>query len=219
MVDPGSEKVSILIADDHPMMLVGIRNVIQTRPDLRIVGQAVNGKEALEKVKLLTPDIAIIDINMPLINGLEVATIIGKDFPQTKVIVLSMYDDNEYVTQFLDSGASAYVLKKNSPEELLDAIDAVRDGEAYFSPSISQSILQKHHAHSLKSPTSLSEREEEILVLIAKGLKNKQIAEKLFISSRTVSTHRDRIKQKLNLTTTADLIRYAYSSGLVKLSK
>lgn len=214
-----NEKIRILIADDHPMMIAGIRNVLQTRPDFEVVGQAVNGKETLEKIKLLSPGIAIIDINMPLMNGLEVAAVVRDEYPETKVVILSMYDDREYVTQFLDSGASAYVLKKNSPEELIEAIDAVLEGEAYFSTSIAESILRKHHARSQKSPSALSEREEEILILVAQGFRNKQIAEKLLISARTVSTHRDRIKQKLNLSTTADLIRYAYSTGLVKLTK
>ncbi len=219
MTDSHSNKINVLIADDHPMMLVGIRNVLSTRTDIHIVGQALNGQEALEKVKLLNPDIAVIDINMPLVNGLEVAAIIGKDYKKTKVIILSMYDDREFVNRFLDSKASAYVLKNNSPEELLDAIDAVREGKAYFSPSISQSILKKHHSQNEKSPTALTDIEEKIAVLVARGFSHKQIADELLRSPRTVSSHIDTIKKKLKLPTTADIIRYVYEMGLIKLGK
>src|SRR5512138_997593 len=174
--------IRLLVADDHPMMLLGIRRALASEECIEIVGEASDGREAVAKAGSLSPDIVIMDVSLPLLNGLEAARIIRREHPCVKVIILSMYDDREYVSRFLDSGASAYVLKNNPPEELLRAIRAVHAGEAYFSPSIAQLILQKHQSASVKSADQLTEREREVLSRLARGLSSKQIAVELFIS-------------------------------------
>ena len=217
-----TKKITVLIADDHPMMLMGICNVLSTKANLEIVAKASNGEEALEEIRTLSPDIAILDINMPLIDGLDVASQMRDEGSPTKVIILSLHDDQEKVTKFLKSGAMGYVLKKNSPEELLSAIEEVYLGEAFLSPSISKAILDEARKSSFSSATKtfsscqeLSKRQVEVLTYLAQGLSTKQIADILPICESTVSKCRENIKKKLNLHTTAELVKYAISKGLI----
>ncbi len=215
MVTTAESKIRILIADDHPMMLMGIRNLLLTQPYIEIVAEALDGQDALAKTKSLAPDIAVLDISMPIMGGLEVACALNKEMPNVKVIIISMYDETEYVQRFLKSGASGEVLKKNSPEELIDAIDAVNHGDAFFSPSIAQTILKHSQGNKTKSPHELTERETEIVVYICKGLGSKEIAEKMFVSVRTVAKYRELIAKKLDIHKVADLMRYAIQHKLI----
>jgi DNA-binding NarL/FixJ family response regulator len=215
----GSPNIRILIADDHPMMVLGIRGVLATQTNIEVVGEASDGREALAKVDALTPDIVVLDISLPDVNGCEVAKTIKREFPQVHVVILSMFDDGEYISQFLDCGASAYVLKNNPPDELLRAVKAVYCGGAYFSPAVSQSILERHRSSVMKSGDGLTERQEKVLALLAQGKSSKQIADSLFISERTVSKYRELIMQRLNLHTVAELTQYAIAKGYIKLNR
>ena len=210
-----TKKIKVIIADDHPMMLTGIRGVLTTRPHIEIIGEATDGKEVVEKTRALAPDIVITDISMPLLNGFEVARAIRDTMPDVKVIILSMYEDREYVTEFLKTGASGYVLKSNSPEELLKAVDVVSAGKAYFSPSVSQMILQECQRLGPTAPDGLTDREMEVLRFIARGYSSKQIAKSMYISPRTVAKYRELIMRKLNRHSVAELTQYAISHNLL----
>jgi two-component system nitrate/nitrite response regulator NarL len=213
------QKIRILIADDHPMMRMGICSVLAMHPRVEIVVEVSDGAEAIAKTKTLSPDIVVMDISLPTINGIDATIKIHCENPKTKVIIISMYDDKEYVAQFIQSGASAYVLKSNPPDELIRAIDAVYEGKAYFSPSISQMILGESKRVTTRSPNDLTEREQQVLVFIAEGFNSKQIADKLFISIRTVAKYRELIMKKLDLHSVAELTQYAISNSLIRLNK
>jgi DNA-binding NarL/FixJ family response regulator len=189
------KKIKVLLVDDHPVVRKGLHSCLANRDNLKIVGEASNGTEALQKVKELDPDVVLMDINMPGMDGLEVTETLRKDSPRTRVLVLSVHDTREYVMRIVKAGARGYVLKDTPPEELVQAIETVNAGEAYFSPSVARIALNQYVAESdSNSPlTRLSEREREVLVQIAEGKSNKEIASQLNIGVRTVETHRERI--------------------------
>jgi DNA-binding NarL/FixJ family response regulator len=211
-------KIKVLIADDHAMMLAGIRAVLSTRSNIDIVGEALDGEEVLEKTKALLPDIVIMDVSMPPEKnvggrkgreGFDAARQLRREMPQTKIIIHSMHRDREYVEEFLQIGASAYVVKNSSPDELLRAIEAVYRGEAYFSSCVSQLILEQSRMAQSMLPDDLTEREVEVIVLLSLGLRTKEIADKLHRSSATISKHLENIKKKTNCHSTALLTQYA----------
>lgn len=202
--------IRTLIVDDHPLVRDGLRSRFKRSDDIDIVGEACDGKEALELVTSLLPEVVLLDINMPVMNGIQAAEAIIDIAPETLILVLSMHDDTHYVTQMLDLGAKGYVLKSASAEEMLNAIMSVHSGGMYYSPSIADSLQKKP-----KSGTnSLTSREQIILAMLADGQSSKSSAAKLGISPRTVDTHRRNIKQKLELKTMSALIRFAIDSGL-----
>ena len=211
------KKVRILVADDHPMMLMGVRALLSTQPNIEIVGEASTGEEAIAMAKTLTPDIVVMDISLPDMNGLDATIILLHELPDVKVIILSMFEDSEYVSMFVNSGASAYVLKNNSPDELLSAVDAVSAGGAFFSSSVSQKILKEQKKNVGNTSTELKSREKQVLILIAKGYSSKQIADKLCLSTRTVAKYRELVMQRLNLHTVADLTKYAIAKKWITI--
>ena len=210
-------KIRILLADDHPMVRSGLIKLLESYKEFVVVGEAGDGEEAVKLTKKLGPDIVIIDLSMPKLSGIEATKLIRKNNPTTKVLVLTMYDNEEYVYQIFKCGAGGYMLKNTGKDDLAAAIHAVAKGEHFFSPRVSEimvnAYLQKAHARE-EFPGSnedipLTNREKEILLYIADGLNNAQIAEKLFISARTVDTHRTNIMQKLDIHDAANLVRYA----------
>lgn len=211
-------KIRVLIADDHAMMRMGIRGLLSTHSSIEIVGEAADGEEVVAKTKELVPDIVIMDLSMPRINGFEATAQILRDMPLVKIIILSMYENKEYVSQFMKSGAAGYVLKNNSPGELLLAIQAVSNGGAYFSPSVSHTILNDVQSVSGKKSHELTEREQTALILLAQGFSSKEIAEKMLISFRTVAKYREEIMKKLDLHSVAELTQYAISNNLIKIT-
>ncbi|MFI5253390.1 MAG: response regulator [Bacteroidota bacterium] len=220
MNDGNEQKIKVLLVDDHQMVLEGIKSFLTSNEKIEIIGEAMDGEEAISKVKILAPDIILMDISMPRLNGIETTRIIREINPDVKVIILTMHDDKEYVLQFMECGAMGYILKKTSPAELVRAIEAVYEGEVFFSPDISKTVLEEYQKLNRQkessSPIDLSPRELQVLKLIADGLSSKQIAEKLFASDRTIQKFRERIMAKLNVHNSAGLIKYALEHKLVK---
>lgn len=212
-------KIRILLADDHPLVRSGLIKLLEPYKEFIVVGEASDGEEAIAMTKKLEPDIVIIDLSMPKLSGVEATKIIQKNNPSTKVLVLTMHDSEEYVYQILKSGAGGYVLKNSGKDELAAAIRAVAKGEKFFSPRVSEIMVEAYLRKANiweETPLDdkdvpLTKREKEILFYIADGLSNVQIAEKLFISPRTVDTHRTNIMQKLNIHDAGNLVRYALS--------
>jgi two-component system nitrate/nitrite response regulator NarL len=215
------KKIRLLLADDHPVVRKGIRSCLSDL-DLEIVGEAVDGQEAMEKVRELNPDIVLMDIDMPKMNGLDATRLLRKEKPDTRVLILSVHSNKHYVLQIIQSGAQGYVLKDASPAELVRAIESVFDGEAFFSPDISQIVLNQYMAEAGRgddegAPGRLTSREREVLAMIAEGQSNKEMANKLGVGVRTVETHRERVMDKLNIRTVAGLTKYAISNGIAHL--
>ncbi len=205
--------------DDHPIVRKGIRSCLGRQEHLVIVGEAADGLEAVARAKELSPDIVLMDIDMPNMSGLAVTEVLRREQPQIKVLILSMYRRAEYLHRIVQSGARGYVLKEASPEELVKAIEAVNSGEAFFSPDIARLALNEVVQGSGDGPDlgELTRREREVLILIAEGHSNKEIANSMGIGSRTVETHRERIMRKLAIHSVAGLTRCAIANGLITL--
>ena len=211
----------ILIADDHAVVRSGLRLILGTQPDLEVIGEASTGEEAVEKVIALRPDILLLDIAMPGLNGLEAARQIRQQAPQVRIIVLTIYDDEAYLRQFLEMGAAGYVLKKAADTELVDAIRIVERGEAFVYPSLMRQVIDSYlkqppPSHDRKATAELSAREMEVLRLVALGYTAQQVADQLYISVSTVQTHRAHIMEKLGFRSRAQLVRYALARGLLQ---
>jgi len=211
-------KIRIVLADDHPLVRSGLIKMLEPYKEFVVVGEASDGEEAVALTKKLEPDVVVIDLSMPKLSGVEATKIIVKNNPSSKVLVLTMHDNEEYVYQILKSGAGGYMLKNTGRDDLAAAIRAVANGERFFSPRVSEimvdAYLRKADARddrTIEDDVPLTKREKEILNFIADGLNNGQIAEKLFISARTVDTHRTNIMQKLDIHDAANLVRYAIS--------
>lgn len=213
------KKIKILLVDDHPVVRKGLHSCLANRDNLKIVGEAADGAESILKAKELLPDIVLMDINMPGMDGLAVTETLRKEAPQIKVLVLSMHSTRDYVLRIIKAGARGYVLKDAPTEELLRAIEAVNAGDAFFSPSVARIALNQYVAESDdRDPMSkLSDREREVLVQIANGKSNKEIASLLGIGVRTIETHRERIMRKLDIHSVAGLTKFAISHGLISL--
>jgi DNA-binding NarL/FixJ family response regulator len=214
-------KTRIVIADDHSLVREGITALLKLHDDVEIVGEAADGKEAIEKAAELAPDVVILDISMPGLGGLEAAVEIKKKHPDLKILVLSQYDDKEYVSRFLKAGVSGYILKKAVGSELINAIRAVVRGEYYLYPSIASGVIDGYLGR--KKPEAedpyekITPREKQVLKLIAEGNTMKDIANHLDISVKTVIAHQSNISDKLDIHTRANLIRFAIQKGIVKI--
>lgn len=212
--------IRVLLVDDHPLVLDGINACLSSEASIEVVGQANNGLEALELAEALAPDVVLMDVSMPVMNGLEATKEMKLRFPQYRVLILSMHENREYILQLIQSGAAGYVLKDVSSEELVKAIEVVHQGGTYFSAKASDALV-KQFENPAKALThddkrqSLTKREEGVLKLLAEGCSNKEIARELDISVRTVETHRQNIKQKLNIQTAAGLAKYAIENNIV----
>jgi len=216
------KKIRIVLADDHTMIRSGIKMLLRDVPDITVVGEAENGEEAIRCTKELNPDVIVIDLSMPKLSGAEAIKIIRKNYPSTKVLVLTMHENEEYVLQIFKAGASGYIIKTSGKDELTDAIRVVAKGERYFSPRVSEVLVEGFSRRENEKPGTdasgevpLTRREKEILALVADGLTNHEIGKKLFISHRTVDTHRTNIMQKLDIHDVANLVRYAVQHGIV----
>jgi RNA polymerase sigma factor (sigma-70 family) len=213
------DSLRVVIADDHSVVRQGIRGVLEQVDGLEVVGEAGDGAEALAMVSELSPDVVVLDVNMPEKSGLEVTMQLREDAHPARVLILSMHDDPEYVLQAVRSGADGYVLKDVSPAELRDAVAAVHEGRDYFTARVTQQLsvaLRKEiEEEQLRTRlSSLTNREREVLLLVAQGLTNREIGEQLEISPRTVETHRERVMGKLRLRTVAGLTRFVVEHGL-----
>ncbi|MGB1658338.1 MAG: sigma-70 family RNA polymerase sigma factor [Longimicrobiales bacterium] len=213
------DSLRVVIADDHSVVRQGIRGVLEQVDGLEVVGEAGDGAEALAMVSELSPDVVVLDVNMPEKSGLEVTMQLREDAHPARVLILSMHDDPEYVLQAVRSGADGYVLKDVSPAELRDAVAAVHEGRDYFTARVTQQLsvaLRKEiEEEQLRTRlSSLTNREREVLLLVAQGLTNREIGEQLEISPRTVETHRERVMGKLRIRTVAGLTRFVVEHGL-----
>ncbi len=216
------EEVKILIVDDHQLILNGISDMLRSVKQFKIIGRASNGKEAIEKVISLEPDVIFMDISMPIMNGIEATGIISKQFPNIKILALTQHEESEYVQQILSLGGSGYLLKNSKKEEFIDAINAVMEGKRYLSRQISDQMINdlltpKAEVKKVSKPIPLTRREREIIKKIADELSNQEIADDLFISLRTVETHRRNIMQKLKVKSVVSLIKYAAQQGIIDL--
>ena len=213
--------IKILLADDHIITRQGLHSLLDNEPDMEVVGQAENGRTAVQMAKELLPDIIIMDVSMPDLNGIEATRQIISQSPSVKIIALSMHSDSLYVSEMLKSGAAGYLLKDCAFEELTEAVRVVTSGKTYLSPSISGVVVDDYLHRLSKSgssdPDVLTDRERQILQPLAEGKSTKQIALQLHISAKTVETHRRQIMNKLDLHTVAELTKYAIRKGLTSL--
>jgi DNA-binding NarL/FixJ family response regulator len=214
------KKLRILLADDHIVMRTGLRALLERQPNLEVVGESENGRETVELVASLGPDVVVMDVAMPVLNGIEATKTIVTQRPATAVVILSMHADESYVMRALKAGARGYLLKDSAAADLISAIQAVSQNKSFFSPKVSR-ILAEDYVRVLKQKGAvdsydlLSSREREILQLLAEGKANKEVATALNISPYTVETHRRHILEKLNLHNPAELILYAVRKGII----
>lgn len=212
--------IRILLADDHTIVRQGMARLLEEQPDLKVVGEAVNGQAVVDRALELAPDIIIMDIAMPLLNGIEAAKRVRKSLPNCKILILSMYSHEHYIHELLETGVSGYLLKDSSGQDIIKAIRAAMKNETIMSPSISQKVKDAYLAPQKKQTRekryeTLSNREREVFQLIAEGFTTKQITETLCISTSTVKSHRANIMEKLGLTSPVQLGRFAIKLGLV----
>ena len=212
------KKLRVILADDHALVRAGIRMLIESLPDVEVVGEAGNGLEAVELIRNVAPDIAVLDIGMPLLNGLGATEIIGRDFPRVKVIILSMHQGQEFVMSALHAGAAGYIVKDAATAELGAAIRAVAIGGSYLSPAISKTFFANPLAGN-RSPVRLEEltpRQRQVLRLVVEGRTMKEIAARLGISIKTAEAHRAQITERLGIRDVPGLVRYAMRMGLLR---
>jgi DNA-binding NarL/FixJ family response regulator len=214
------KKLRILLADDHTVMRTGLRVLLERQANLEVVGEAENGRDTIQLAASLRPDVVVMDVGMPVLNGIEATKTIVTDHPNIAVVILSMHADESYVMRALKAGARGYLLKDSAPADLLGAIQAVTQNKSFFSPKVSR-ILAEDYVRVLKQKGAvdsydlLTSREREILQLLAEGKANKEVAAALNISPYTVETHRSHILEKLNLHNPAELILYAVRKGII----
>lgn len=220
-IKKGKKRIKLLLVDDHPVVRKGIRSCLESLDHIEIVGEAADGQEALNKVKEFFPDIVLMDIDMPKMSGLDATKAIRTDFPETKVLILSIHTNKHYVLQIIQSGAQGYVLKDTQPADLARAIEAIDSGQPFFSPDISQIVLNQYLSEAGEdensASTALTNRERQVLAMIAEGQSNKEMANKLGVGVRTVETHRERVMNKLDIHSVAGLTKYAIANGIARL--
>jgi DNA-binding NarL/FixJ family response regulator len=214
-------KIKILLADDHTVVRQGLKVLLEAQPDMVVVGEAATGRQAMQIARKLEPDVVVMDIAMPALNGLEATRQIIREIPTAKVLILSSYNDDEYVSQLTEAGAAGYLLKQTAATDLIRAIREIRKGKSFFSPAVSKRLLDYYRETIVKGTRVprprplLTSRETEVLQLIAEGEGNKQIAAELGISIKTVEKHRQQVMNKLHIHEVAGLTRYAISKGMV----
>lgn len=208
----------IVLADDHEAIRLGVRSMLAAHPDWRVIGEASNGRDALEIIRSTQPDIAILDYSLPMMNGLELTRVIKKEMPRVEVLIFTMHDREDVLAELLTAGARGYLLKSDASKHLVAAVEALAIRRPYFSGNVSQTLLDRFIESAAKNSagTALTPREREIVQLIAEGRLNKEIAAILDLSIKTVETHRAAAMHKLGLKTTADLVRYAVRNNIVE---
>lgn len=210
------KKIRILLADDHTLVRRGFSMIIAAQADMEVVGEASNGREAVDLAITLKPDVVIMDVTMPELNGIEGTRRISESCDRTRVLALSMHRDSMYVREILRAGARGYLVKDSDDDTLLDAVRAVARGEAYLSPAVSDAVLTDYRRHVTNPLDLLSSREREVMQMIAEGKTNKEIAVVLNLSVYTIEAHRGKIMEKLNLHSTGDIVRFAIRNGLIQ---
>jgi two-component system, NarL family, response regulator NreC len=213
-------RLCILLADDHKIVRQGIRKILEDHPDWQVVAEAGDGREAVRLALELKPDIAILDIGMPLLNGIEATSQITRRAPQVKVVILSMHPNEAYITRALQAGAKGYLLKDSADDDLIRALTLVSQGKSFFSPAVAKVMLDDYVRHLAEQGVvdrydALSEREREIFQLVAEGRSNKEMAELLFVSPNTIETHRAHIMEKLDVHSAVELVLFAVRRGLI----
>lgn len=216
------QKIRVLVVDDHTIVRDGICALLALAGDMEVVGEATNGNEALKMVKELTPDVVLMDIAMPIMGGLEATRRISKEFPATKVLVLTQYDDKEYVFPVIESGASGFISKAAASSELVSGIRAVYRGDAFLSPSVAKLIVEDYQRTAAERTkhdpyNELTEREREILKLLAEGHSTTEIAEILVVTPKTVEGHKTNLMAKLGIHNRVDLVKYALRKGIITI--
>lgn len=215
------EEIKVLVVDDHPLIRQGLCKVLELEEKINVVGEAGDGSEALEKVRALQPDVILMDINMPDVNGIEAIGLIKKEFPRAKIIMLTIHDDDEYVLETMKTGAAGYVLKDVEPRNLIEAIRVVHKGGSYIHPTIAAKLMGEINRLSVKKSEPLREeltrRELEVLNCLAKGYSNREIAKELYISEKTVKNHISNIFHKLNVSDRTQALIQALKLKLVNL--
>jgi two-component system, NarL family, response regulator NreC len=209
------KRIRILLADDHAVVRQGFRMILSAHADLEIVGEAGNGREAVELAAALRPDVVVMDVTMPELNGIEATRRLTAENPHIRVVALSMHKDSVYVREILRAGARGYLLKDSVADDLVAAVRAVAGGEGYLSPAVSNAVLDDYRKHVTNPINLLSSREREVLQMLAEGKTNKEIAVTLNLSVYTVDAHRGRIMEKLNVHSINELVRFAVRNGLV----
>jgi DNA-binding NarL/FixJ family response regulator len=212
--------IRILIADDHAIVREGVKALINMADDMEVVGEAADGREAIARAQALEPDVAVMDIAMPGLGGLEATIEIRKLCPRTRILVLSQYDDREYVRRFLKAGVSGYVLKKSAGSDLVAAIRSVHRGGLVLDPDVAREAMRDHAADGSRAADpydALTDREKQVLKLVAEGRSNKEVADELGISVKTAMSHREHIMEKLDLHSRTELIRFAIKQGVIRV--
>ena len=224
-ISSDATRITVLLADDHAVLRQGIRALLETQPDMTVVGEATNGREAVELARRLQPAVILMDISMPILNGLEATRQIKKEMPGCQVVVLTMHENEEYLANILQAGATGYVLKQAADRELIEAVRIASRGDTYLYPRIAR-LLVADYLRRVETGVpderdaaydTLTQREREILKLIAQGHTNKEIAELLVLSVKTVENHRYSLMNKLNAHDRGELIKYAIRVGLIQL--
>ncbi|GIU72938.1 MAG: DNA-binding response regulator [Bryobacteraceae bacterium] len=210
----------VLLADDHAVVRKGLRFILEQEPDLQVAGEAADGREAVRLARELSPDVVVMDIAMPQLNGIDATSQIVKQNPRTSVLILSMHNDETYLLRALEAGARGFLLKDTAEEDLVRAVRVAAQGKPFFSPAIAQALLEDYmrnlqQRNQQDSYSLLTDREKEVLQLLAEGRSNKEVAQLLNLSVYTVETHRTRIMQKLNLHNTAELVLYAVRKKII----
>jgi two-component system response regulator NreC len=213
-------KISVLLVDDHTIVRKGLRSLLDAEADIEVIGEAEDGREAVEQVGRLRPQVVVMDITMPGLNGLEATRQITERFPQVQVVVLTMHTAEEYIFQILRAGASGYVVKRAAPSELISAVRAAYRGESFLGPAVSKTVIEEYlrQAEALAGENSyetLTPREREVLQLLAEGHSNRRIAELLCLSVKTVQSHRANLMRKLDIHSIAELTQYAIRKGVI----
>lgn len=215
-------KFKVLLADDHTLFRAGLRSLMELESDIEVVGEAENGRLAVELTRALSPEIVVMDIAMPMLNGLEATRQILHEMPKTKILILSGYSNDDYIDKVIDAGACGYLIKQSSPSAMIKAIREIRKGQKIYSPSISKHVRERYKGNIADGRpvkiqgVDLTSRETEVLQLVAEGQANKQIADELGISVKTVEKHRQQLKKKLKINDTAGLTRYAITAGIIE---
>ena len=214
------DKINILLADDHNMIIEGLTAMLEPEEDINIVGVAHNGNEVFEKVSALSElDLVVMDINMPELDGIETTLILKERYPEINVLILTMYNRQEFVKNLLDSGIDGYIMKNSGKKVLLEAVRSLHQGEPFYGPEITKTIMkgyQKNRIYSIDVYNELSEREKDVMRLIVGELTSVEIADRLFISTHTVDSHRKNILSKLDVKNVAGLVKFALQMGIVK---